>query len=333
MSLLKRFCSTTVNEDAAGGAVGAGAIAANPGRVGMMITRLPTNKRRKSKSAKNKSLFAYVSEAAEQFDHAAILAQLKAVEKKDAVGAGRPIVSFGIEDNNKQLVKVSVPAEQAQEFERALEIISADAEREGTEIAELLYNLKDQFDIVDVEWPEVEEDEEVEQDLSPEEQSGEDIDVEDVDSEEGDMEAEVQADTSPTDDTASLLTQVIDMMKADAAARQADANARIADAKAREQELAMKQTLVKVKHEEELLDMADYQKRQKDQDREAKRLAQLAKWKRDMDGSSAAISAPPAQQIGMDDTSDVEVEDEEKVVNRTSGKMSAADFARRLMGK
>jgi len=92
-----------------------------------------------------------------------------------------------------------------------------------------------------------------------------------------------------------LLTQVIDMMKADAEARKAEARAREAEAKTKEADSVVAQSLARVKQEEQYLDMETYNKARKDEDREAKRLAQLAKWKHSMSQGESG---------GMDDMDD-----------------------------
>lgn len=216
---------------------------------------------------------------APDFDAAEVTAKLKSLEQRDSEDF-RDTVSFGLEDDDGNVVRVRIKSDQAQEFEKALQAFMSDAEEneELPEIAELLFKLKDQFDIVDVTWPEIEEDEEEGQVLdSGELPQGDDAELA-GDMDMGDDLGAPAAEPAVTD----LLTQVIDMMKADAEARKADARAREAEAKNREAESAIAQAQGRVKHEEELLDMDTYNKNKKEQDKEAKRLAQLAQWRREV---------------------------------------------------
>lgn len=226
------------------------------------------------------------------FDTASVIAKLKGLENKDKKDR-RNLVSFGLEDDNGGLVRVSVSDEQAEDFEKALQAFLADQERDVDnvpEIAEVLFKLKDRFDIVDVQWPKVQEDEE--EDVSVEGgEDGQDPDAAGVDLGGDDPAAAGGADAGLPGDTGAgasdgqvkdLLVQVIDMMKADAEARKAEARAKEAEAKAKEADTIVKTTRSRVKQEEQLLDMDAHQKARKEEEKEAKRLAQLAKWKAEM---------------------------------------------------
>lgn len=223
------------------------------------------------------------------FDSSEVTAKLKALEKRDSEDF-RDTVTFGLEDDDGNVVRVRVKYDQAAEFEKAMQsfMLDANEDEQLPEIAELLFKLKDQFDIVDVEWPEIEEDEEEGQVLDNGEMPQGDeggIGLTDDGELAGGMAdgddlglGGAPAEPAVTD----LLTQVIDMMKADAEARKADARAREAEAKNREAEAAISQAQTRVKHEEELLDMDTYNKQKKEQEKEAKRLAQLAQWRREV---------------------------------------------------
>jgi hypothetical protein len=298
--------------------------------------------KKKKKGLGLKEAFTTISEGGvDDFDQSEVISRLKALEDREKTDM-RDTVTFGIEDDNGQVVRVTVRNEQAEDFERALQAVMGSMEEEEsskTEIAEMLYKLKDQFDIVDVVWPEIEEDEEEVQpefndeqgepgmEGEPNENGGEGLgDLDNMDSDDG-------LSGGSDDEVKSLLSQVIDMMTADAAARKADAEARIADAKAREQELGAKQALAKIKQEEQFLDMEDFQKKQKESEKEAKRLAQLAKWKSEM-GQNGDVDAT------MDDGPDMGLpqkqgpvggfEDEE--VRRVANPVAPSDLARRLIG-
>lgn len=217
------------------------------------------------------------------FDSSSVTAKLKALEQRDKEDY-QNTTTFGLEDDDGQVVRVRVKSEQAQEFEKALQSFMMDSEEneELPEIAEILFKLKDQFDIVDVEWPEIVEDEEESQVLdgkeAPAGNAGLGTDL--------DASGRIGATAPDEPAVADLLTQVIDMMKADAEARKADARAREAEAKNREAEAAIAQAQTRVKQEEQLLDMDTYNKNKKEQEKEAKRLAQLAQWKREVDNDA-----------------------------------------------
>lgn len=95
----------------------------------------------------------------ESFDMQDVMSRLSGLEAGGR--AGDATVSFGIEDDDGNLMKVTVRADQSEEFEEALANELADAARrkevtgEETSIsmAELLLKLNDQFDIVDASFP------------------------------------------------------------------------------------------------------------------------------------------------------------------------------------
>lgn len=258
----------------------------------------------------------------ENFDPTEVYAKLKSLEAKEKVDKNDTVM-FGLEDDDGNLVRVTVRNEQADDFEKALEVILARGvegkEDQVPEIAEILFNLKDQYDIVDISWPDVVEDEEEEgQELAQQQddQTGDEGQDEDV----GDMVSDGEP-PQDVDQATSLLTQVIDMMKADADARKADAHAKIADAKARETEAAVRQAEAKVKHEEEILDMETQAKQQKEEEKETKRLAQLAKWKHDMEKQSEYDDYTP-------NAVEPSTEEDEEI---SGGRMSPTDVARLLL--
>jgi hypothetical protein len=288
-----------LKEDAAGGAMGAGAIGAFSmplfssivRRSNAASTKQPPKIIKYKKRAPVKAPFSFGLKEAMQrvfendptaptpdFDTTEVIAKLKSLENHEKQDM-RDTTTFGLEDDAGALIRVTVRGEQAEEFEKQLHALMTNSdEEELPEIAEILYKMKDKFDIVDVEWPEVEEDEEVDQSVEGGEQPADG---------EMPMDGEVPLDgEAPMDaggaNPQDLLTAVIDMMKADAEARKADARAREAEAKNREAEAAIGQAQNRVK-EEELLDMDTHNKRKKEEAKEAKRLAQLAQWKSEVD--------------------------------------------------
>lgn len=275
------------------------------------------------------------------FDPADVISKLKDAEKR--VDAEDDTVPFGMEDEEGNLVKVYVRAEQADEFESTLASMLAgddfDEDEDGAsssmEIAEVLFQLKDKFDIVDVEWPEIAGDEEEEQgvegemaaggeedpfggeggmeggegdDLDLGGEGGDELDLEgegddELDLEgEGDMEAEGGAE--------SALNQVIDMLKSQAEAQKAESEARAKEAEARTAEANANAAASKVSQEEQILDMEAHNDQVKAEEEEAKRLAQLAKWKHD-------------QARGME-TKMAEEEEERVAAEREANEMKAS---------
>lgn len=253
------------------------------------------------------------------FDPADVLSKLRDAEKQ--TDTEEDTVPFGLEDEDGNVIKVYVRAEQADEFESALGSMLAgeddegndDDEIDGMEIAEVLFQLKDKFDIVDVKWPEIEGDEEEEQEMGGApgggapapgaeagaggegggelglegppggeegmegEGEGEDMDLEG----EGEGEGEDEMDMEAEGGAESTLQQVIDMMKKDAEARAAEAEAKAAEARAREAEANANAAASKVKQEEQVMDAEAYEKDKKAEKDEVESLSKIARMKHD----------------------------------------------------
>ena len=247
-------------------------------------------------------------------DKADVISRLAAAEKRSR--DLQDVVMFGLEDDEGRLVKVYIPADQADDFERALEqlTISHDFDEDGKldmEIAEVLFLLKDKFDIVDVEWSDIPVDEDEEDVVDTEKRDEEEItdddikkdllgDEEDSDEEDTDEDQEEGDDQQPSEegdiedllsgkgegeepeDEKSILNKVIDMLKAQAEAREAEARAKEAEAKAEAARYAAQAAAAKVAAEEKVLDMEAYYKEKEEKEKEAKKLAQLARWQHEM---------------------------------------------------
>jgi len=158
-----------LNETASGGAVGAGGIAVRtdgPKISGKERKRLQQYLQSFQKKVVNRWKYAPVApfpiRVSEAFDLQDVLSRLRGIEGK-ASTEGRDNVTYGVEDDEGNIMKVTVRKSQAAEFETTLAQELADIEAfsvTGTEgkdvsMAELLYNLKDKFDIVDVEFPKI----------------------------------------------------------------------------------------------------------------------------------------------------------------------------------
>jgi hypothetical protein len=192
-------------------------------------------------------------------------------------------VAFGINDENGNVVKVFVRANQAEQFERALAELMHDDTAEQMEVPEMLFSLKDKFEILHIDWGKIEEDEEPEvspTDIPPDGETPED--GAELSLGDDSMEDESMGDDSMGDEQSgveSALDKVIAMLKADAEARTAEAKAKEAEANAKEAEFAAKAADVKVKGEEEVLDMETHFKAQTDAKKESQKLAKLARYR------------------------------------------------------
>lgn len=329
MKLLRKL-----NEDAAGGAVGASCVAgAAMPLFSSLVSRTKPPKKRKVNRLKKVTESEHAHDSG-NFDAAHVISKLKSLETRDQTAA-KDTVSFGLEDDNNQIVRVAVRSEQADSFEEALQslLVNQD-EQEPLDLAEILFNLKDQFDIVDVIWPDIVEDEEQDMELNQQGTEGDpmggdpgmegdpmggDMGLEgdpgmEGDPMGGDMGLDAGAGAGGMEDEKTLLTQIIDMMKADAEARKAEAIAKSAEAKAREAAAAHAQILTKVKQEEQFLDMEAHNKQRKEAEREAKRLAQLARYKHE-------VSNETGQYMG-DDSDDL---DTDAVVDAIGSKHRGSD--------
>lgn len=328
MSLLKTF----INEMAAAGATGAGGISTGGGHE--TVADYKSNK--KKKKMKEGTLFSGgivngekrnvlkrvmnmetinakkgfleslgVDHGKNDFDASDVLSKIDSAQKQERLNDDT--TAFGLEDDEGNLVKVYVKSDQAEEFENTLASMLAgqtdgeeDENANAKEIAEVLFELKDKFDIVDVQWPGIETDEEEEQEVADPAAAGgapaaggdagagaegdmasvEGGDLEGLEGGEGeDLEGlGDEEDMTADDDAKSALQAVIDVMKADAEAKQAEAEARAAEARAKEAEYAAQASAQKVKREEQVFDMEAAEKEEKERKKEAEQLAKLARF-------------------------------------------------------
>src|SRR6185312_4365202 len=156
-----------VKEDAAGGSVGAGAIAVAPTRMGGGMRKRQSLKQYLSgyySNIKNKLQLKVVemSPIKEFYDISNVVSKLKGLERANSKKQDN--VVYGVEDNEGNVMKITVKKEQAKDFEYRLARDMADAKednlsgKEKTSMAELLYDLKDEFDIIDVDFPRIPKD-------------------------------------------------------------------------------------------------------------------------------------------------------------------------------
>jgi hypothetical protein len=288
-----------IKESAAGGAVGGGAVAAVPSR----LLKGSTGIRRRQKVAgipvikyKNEAndvlnklslrqsfLTGLLNEYAQNmFSPADVEGKMRAAEKK--MDFQQNTIAFGLQDDQGNIVKVYVRPEQANDFQQAVSSQLEDAVNTSAEIAELLFNLHNRFDIVHTEWPNIAEDQEEELPAGGEGDveggdEGELPDLEGMDEvppgDEGAMAP------SPDEGVKSALNKVIDMLKSDAEARKAEADAKAAEARAKEAEYTAQIATQKVRSEQEVLDAEAYYRQKKEDQKEARKLTMLAKYRHD----------------------------------------------------
>ena len=354
MKLLRKL-----NEDAAAGAVDAGCVAsAAMPLFTSLVSRTKPPKKRKVKRLEKVTESDQHAHDSGNFDAAHVISKLKSLETREQTDA-KDTVSFGLEDDDNQIIRVAVRSEQAESFESALQSLLANQdEQEPLDLAEILFNLKDQFDIVDVVWPDVVEDEEQDMELNQPGTEGGDPGMEGDPAMGGEpgMEGDPMMDDlgmegdpamgGGMEDEKTLLTQIIDMMKADAEARKAEAIAKSAEAKAREAAAAHAQILTKVKQEEQFLDMEAHNKQRKEAEREAKRLAQLARYKHEVSDETgsfmgdddeldtdAVIGAIGSKHRGSDEEEETVMRRPQATKAQPTRRVLPADIARYVMSR
>lgn len=331
MSLLQEL----VKEMASTGTTSAGSIASTRGSLFKGgIVDPDENKKKQRKMLRRRLYMKPVDESLNvnlgksDFDASDVISKLDYAEKK--VKSDRDTVPFGLEDENGKIIKVHVRSDQAEEFENALSSLLSgededdDDKNTAVEIAEIIFQLKDKFDIVDVDWGEIEGDEQQEQEVSPEESQKQDQEGNDQEKEgEGQDEFDISGEggeqgqeepesgeedkemvDSDEDEAASALSQVIKMMQADAEAKAAEARAREAEAEAKQAKYAAQAAASKVSQEEQILDMEAAEDKKKKEDKEAKQLAKLARYQHQKaNKASKAVGIAAAEQ---EESSDVD---------------------------
>jgi hypothetical protein len=169
-----------IKETAAAGSVGAGAIATAPSRMGAVKTRklksfmtdyykklsnrlhlFPVNLYKLDTDKK----VEVVKAVNENFNIDSVFAQLSNFENQNSVEDGE-VTTYGVEDDKGNLMKVTILNTQAEDFEAYISAYLStlkDFDNQGVDLeeislAELLYKLKDLFDIRDVEFPNIPDD-------------------------------------------------------------------------------------------------------------------------------------------------------------------------------
>lgn len=221
-------------------------------------------------------------------------------------------VAYGIEDSDGNVTKVYIDKEQDEEFKHALgELLQDD---EHTDVAEILFNLRNSFDIKHVVWPKLPEDEEVDNKLdNPEGAAPEGENPEDT------TKGAAGEDTLPGgeggdnmappediggNDNQSILLKVIDMLRADADAKAAESNAKAKEAEAEQARLSIQMTNMKVKNEEDMLRAEEHFKKQSESKKEEDRLAKLAKYRNEINTNATFESKMNLLDLMTEDTND-----------------------------
>jgi len=319
-----------VDETAAAGSTGAGSIAVVPSnRLGGMQTRMNlkdymlkfhqgiANRYRFHPVAMEGSVgsFERLTESSGYPD------QLKDVTSrlKDLQNSGeydnKDIISYGVRDDTGNMMIITVPLQQSEEFEQRIAQTLADVldfkktgKGEDKSLAELLYELKDEFTIITAEFPKLPKDavynadEITEADPDPEmgdDEGGADSfggdglgDLEGGDDEgnpnasgseddlgdlEGDPEDEDMGDDFESGDSKEdLMVSVLGMLKSQNEKETAQANAEAEQAKAKQAEIAMMSSKDTVAKEEELISAQAEMDAVKDKEKSAKKMRELA---------------------------------------------------------
>lgn len=305
---------STVLEDAAAGSVSASAIATNPfTHASRRVKRRPLSKFTKATTIQfNESSIATLDTKTAilfEFDDGSgqpvmtdknkkIVAdtndKVSNATKRANVDDKTQTTTFGLQDGDGKIVKVTVKRDQAEDFESRLNSILSDTENKK-EIAEVLYMLKQDYDIIDVEWDEpiTEDDEEPgaddtegseDDDLALDgeeggEEGGED-DL-DLDSEEdlGDMGGEDEAPPDMQQSTVQLLQQVIDLLKSETGVRTANADVAKAKAETELQNVEQQKQDNEIANQQEIADMEEFEDEEKERKKNERLVQRLAKFR------------------------------------------------------
>lgn len=301
---------STILEDAAAGSTGAASIAGNPFTHSGTVKRrrIPKNTVRKLKFNESAiSTFDVSSAILFEFDgavgsnggtglsadkNAKIVADVNDkvtnATKRADVDDKTQTSTFGLQDGDGKVIKVTVKRDQAEDFETRLNAILSDADN-PKEIAEVLYMLKQDYDIVDVEWDEaITEDEEPEgeeggeEDLALDsEDGGEEADDSELDLGDEGEELGGEDETSPDmqQSTVQLLQQVIDLLKSETGVRTANANVAKAKAETELQDIETQKQDAEISREQEVADMEEFEEEEKERKKNERLVQRLAKYR------------------------------------------------------
>lgn len=243
-----------------------------------------------------------------------VVSKLKSLDPNN--GVNDDTVTYGVEDDEGNIMKIVVRASQSKSFESRLaqelslvddknkvhmdifndENINEKTTTKNTSMAELLYNLMDEFDVVDVSFPTIPTDvvynadkattgvsSSVQKTNTPEEAGGAEIDDEIIQDDEilqdDDSVEAFEEEPVSVDPTKDILNQVLDMLKAQSKAMQAQAEAEAEKAKALQAEFSVKSASLNSSQQEEMARMESTIDAQKQKEKDARKMAEYAKIK------------------------------------------------------
>jgi hypothetical protein len=375
-----------LKETASGGSIGAGSIAANPSGDSRRSDHRSSEsewrgnaKADSEKAAKEKAHYAEMRKKIDQakaakkkqkgksfrdfllrrkvnedFDMTDLLSRLKSADV-ETTGEDIGVVSYGVEDDKNNVMRITVRADQAKEFEETIARQLADAKSnrsngiavKGNSLAEILYNLRNKFEIISVDFPIIPKDvvynadqateapadgafsdvDDFSQSMDEEgdlgmgdentdlggtggdlgqstdqgldQSGGADLNAGDIGGDndnlggageplaggptedEGTEDENVQdfgMETPAEEDEGSILSQIVNMLKAQANAKEAEANAAAEEARAKQAEWSAIAADKEVSRQEELARVEAQVQAQKKKEKEAKKYADLARF-------------------------------------------------------
>ena len=303
--------SEFLREDVDAGSISAGNVAGTRGSLFGMITR-DGSAAKKGKKRKLKTFFESVVKS-DEFSAEDVLSKLDGAEKENKIKDNS--VAYGIEDEEGNITKVYVAKEQEEAFKQALgEYLDDD---KSLDVAEILFNLRNSFNILFVEWPKLPEDEEVDNTLDNPEANpaGGEPGTEGEPGAEGEQPPEdnTPQEIGQPEDSSGLLLKVIDMLKADADAKAAESNAKAKEAEAEQAKLSIQMSNIKVKNEEDMLRAEEHFKKQNDDKKEQERVAKLAKYRSEINNNATYEGAMSILDFMHSDLKDIneDVNDDE----------------------
>lgn len=275
--------SKFLREEAAAGSVGTGAIAVvhQP-----MIGSKPIKRGQSSKKVKVQKL-KLGENTNPEFNHFDVKSKMTNAERTDKLK--KDSVAYGIEDEDGNITKVYIDKNQEHDFKRELSNLLRQDDK--LDIAEILFDLRNTFEILFVDWPSMPEDEETENVLDKDKEGegkepkpGEETEGEPKPGEEEPKEELPPPEPAapPPPDNDSILLKVIDMLRADAEAKRAESVAKAKESEAETAKYSVQLSNIKVKNEEDMLKADEYYKKQAEEKKEKDRIAKLAKYRNDV---------------------------------------------------
>lgn len=220
----------------------------------------------------------------------AINAQVDNALRQSEVDHPTEISVFGLQDDSGNVIKVTVARSDGPDFENALANLLADNES-GKEVAEIIYILQQQFEVLDVDWnQEIEGDEEpiVEADGDDDEQPLDGEPSVELPTEGGDAEATDLPDAGeltpeePPVDTAStidLIQSVIDLLKQETEARAASVAVDKARAESELADVEHNKLNQEIAQHQEIADMEQSEEIEREETKQNRLVARLAKFR------------------------------------------------------